>query len=636
MKKRNLILLLLFLFSVSSYSQNNIDSLLMNLAQEDDLSMQTKKEGAGTVLVFTRQDLDRLQVRSLKELLDYLPYFRYNEDSSGFSSPFYVPYQPSRAALLRVYINDRELTNPFYGSSLQVFGRMNISYIDHVEIYSGGISFGFGIETAATTIKLYTKDPEREDTNLIGVLAGTNGTSEVYGYSAKSFEDFSYLLHINRRDLNRDKINKNGYELSRDSLNNNIFMLFKNGNYRAELQAVKGDTDAFLGNSVGMMPEKNDASYNYLYGALHFNTDDDSINAYMNFARSNSSTKERTDDFIGIGPFGIYQNLDIEVTEEISDIHFMKKWENDTNTLLLGITGRYKHFSIDKLKYDSLDVPIAKYNQEFILSPFIEISHMFNPGNMMMFSFKYDNYDRNGEIDDSYLFNGRLAYIYNTKNFSAKFFLSYGEFAPEPYLIFNNILLGVNTNLGNEKSTSIGLEFNYKQEDLSTSLILSKGIATNALYNDFVNPGYKNFKGDFSHNSIELKSKYSISQFSQIDTSIELVDTCREDDISKTHTTNLRGYVSLLNTFGKFSLANSLHYYGLDHSDANGAGYNYNAAITYNYNRDLSFFIKGTNILGKALTSDYIRINPLTGDLTTLKDVDIYDRAVWIGMEYQF
>ena len=62
-----------------------LDALLGQLQQVEDLSKKTIRESAGYVITYTRQDLDRMRIKSLKEILERLPFFRYNEDQNGLS-----------------------------------------------------------------------------------------------------------------------------------------------------------------------------------------------------------------------------------------------------------------------------------------------------------------------------------------------------------------------------------------------------------------------------------------------------------------------------------------------------------------------------------------------------------------------
>ena len=68
----------------------------------------------------------------------------------------------------------------------------------------------------------------------------------------------------------------------------------------------------------------------------------------------------------------------------------------------------------------------------------------------------------------------------------------------------------------------------------------------------------------------------------------------------------------------------------------NDLSLNYNAAITYRHSRDLSFFIKGMNLLDEAVTTDYYQVNPMNNHRTELNDVNVYDRRFMIGVDYQF
>lgn len=124
----------------------SIDNLLGVYAQEADLSNKTKKESAGHVTVYTRHDLDRMQVKSLSELLKNIAYFKYNEDTYGYTDLTYQDFQPSKSNSFRVYLNNYEIVTPYHGKGLTLFSQIDFGLIDHVEIYRGIPSFEFGIE----------------------------------------------------------------------------------------------------------------------------------------------------------------------------------------------------------------------------------------------------------------------------------------------------------------------------------------------------------------------------------------------------------------------------------------------------------------------------------------------------------
>jgi iron complex outermembrane receptor protein len=56
------------LILLPSLYANDIDSLLSDYAQESELSIKTKDESAGSLVIYTRDDLERMQVESLRDI----------------------------------------------------------------------------------------------------------------------------------------------------------------------------------------------------------------------------------------------------------------------------------------------------------------------------------------------------------------------------------------------------------------------------------------------------------------------------------------------------------------------------------------------------------------------------------------
>ena len=652
----------LILFAMSLHAVDSVDSLLVDLGQKADLSEKTKQESVGHVSVYTRQDIDRMQIRSLKELLDFLPFMRYNEDNNGVVSPFFSNYQPNRSSFLRLFIDDREVASAYYGSGIQLFGQVNMSYIDHIEVYAGVPSYRFGIEGAVMVIRMYTKNPERESTNLIGVLGGTYGTTELYGYSAQAFDDLSYLLHVNRRDLHRESLRHNGSSLDRDMTNTGIYAKFDVGNHHFDMQGIKGKKDNFMGNSAEITPSNSNVAYDYLYGGWYY-TSDEQLNLSTNVTQTGTKVHDKTTgvtDILGINFFEaptiipgfpptiipqFFKEQRFETEEVLSDIHLSKTWEIGEHSFLAGLRGRYKSFKIKDFTLDGTTYDFGgAYDRDFITSMYAEGTYVVNEKNLLVASLKIDDYARNGGIRDERLWGGRIGYIYNDKNFTAKVFAFGGEFAPEPYLIAANIAAS-NSPLINplplkkEKATSVSTEFTYRHGKHTTSLALGRSLYEDSVVYDLASLSYKNMNGDLRFDTFEVKNSYQIDVLNRLDTQIWLNNARTTIDGNSRYDLYMGGYVSLLNTVGKWDFANSLIFYGLDYSDGvdDDPGYNYNVAVTYRHDRQLSFFIKGNNLLGEALKSDYYRINPMTGNTTTrVNNVNVYDRVVWFGVEYQF
>jgi iron complex outermembrane receptor protein len=200
--KKIIFLLSILLYAFTVYSADNLDQLLSEYSEKADLSNKTKIESSGSLIVFTRKDLDRMKVKSLNELIELIPFLRYNIDNYGYTNPFYTVFELNTSQLFKVYINDREVYTPLTKSSLTLISMLDLEYIDHIEVYLGMSSFSKETSSAITTIKMYTKDPKREATNVTGISTDNFNSKDFYIYSAHQLDSFSYLMSFNYRDIN--------------------------------------------------------------------------------------------------------------------------------------------------------------------------------------------------------------------------------------------------------------------------------------------------------------------------------------------------------------------------------------------------------------------------------------------------
>ena len=70
-------LFILAILYASTVCASEIDALLEKYKSESELSKKTKNENAGHLIVFTRDDLERMQVETLKDVLKSTRFFRF-------------------------------------------------------------------------------------------------------------------------------------------------------------------------------------------------------------------------------------------------------------------------------------------------------------------------------------------------------------------------------------------------------------------------------------------------------------------------------------------------------------------------------------------------------------------------------
>ncbi|MFK5881737.1 MAG: TonB-dependent receptor plug domain-containing protein [Sulfurospirillum sp.] len=617
------------------YAQN-IDALLNKLAQKDDLSVHTKKESAGYLTIFTRQDLDRMKVKSLKELIEKIPFVRYNEDSRGLSAPYYQPYQANNPARIRIYINDREFLSPLFGGGFQILGQIDMAYIDHVEIYMGIPSYEISIEPTTVVIKAYTKTGKRENTTLVGVSGGSYGTNDAYGYISKDMKDFSYFVYGNHRNLKREKLYKAGSILSRSKESEDFYAQVTMPTSRFEFQVIKGSMGNFIGQSWNMTPKDSGTDFSYLYTGYSYKSLDKSLKANINYSYLHNDYRDGSNAPIGLNPpfYTRYYNERIKVNEHLLDTQITKKLKIDKLSLLLGFGNRYKKFTNDVHSRDDVEVTTdSNYNSENITSIFSEADYLLDEHNRLVLSANIQKYFENAKIKDEMICGARIGHLYSTDNFTQKSFLFYGKFRPTPYELFVNDSLGYESNnLNSEEAYSVSTKSIWRYKDVTTSLLLARTVMNNSIYFDL--GSFKNNNNRFIFDSASFKSNYNLNDTDKIEFNFWVVFENYGKNSNDRYHNRYGGYLTLFKKIAKIDTYNSIAYRG-GYSNAS-AGWNYNLTLSYPYSKHLSFFLKGENLFKDALKTDYYRVNPLTLQVTTLDNISVFDRTVWVGMEYEF
>jgi iron complex outermembrane receptor protein len=224
------------------------------------------------------------------------------------------------------------------------------------------------------------------------------------------------------------------------------------------------------------------------------------------------------------------------------------------------------------------------------------------------------------------VYSGRLGYIFNNNPLTFKTFMFFGGFAPSPYVMYYQRLLSKNP-INPQKAVALSGEIIYRHNSSIYSLLCSRTYFTHMIY--FNGKEYKNASNKERLNSISAKYTYNFDPFNSI-TFNAWVYHLHSNKSYKFY----GGYVSIFNKLGKFDLYNDLSY--RDGYEDQKPAFNLNSTVTYHATKNLVLYAKGNNLLNKAITTDYYRINPLTGEKTILKRVPVFDRTIWIGMEYKF
>lgn len=624
MKNLHLLVILSLLCHMPSFSSDEIKNILYEIQKESDLSKQTKQESVGHVSVFTRSDLDKLRLTSLKELLNYVRFASYTENALGFTDPFYTTKNPAvNDMALKVYLDDRAIYSSYFGTGIQFYGKINLNFIDHIEIYWGVPSFSFGISTGYNVIKLYTKSPTRENSTSIGAYVGSYGTYGVDGISAYEYEDFGYLLSLSGGNLRQKKayLHKD-FALKRDIENEFLYTKFYTKNHSLAFSLLRADYDNFIGFSELIKPEKNYTKLIDIYFSYNYLSDDESLKMYIGYTNGKHKSYDQGNPLIFQSENEKIYNWHAITKEELLDTHIAKVLKFDKFDFEIGFKGRYKHYKVTENKINNINIlPAQDYNTEITTSLYAENKYLFNQHNLLVSSIKFDKFFRNADVKNTSSFNARLGYIYNSNLYFFKTFATYSTNLEGIYQFLNYVNF---SNYAHKKQElkAINTEFGVHLDKADISL--TYGLLSSKNDNEPINLSLYSvvFNYDF-----DLKNS--------LKSSFWLHSNRYAKNITKESKRLKKGaYVTLLNTYEKFDFANSLFYFSLDTKDKNF--FSLDTTITYNATNNLLFFIKGKNLLGDRLSQTFTKKAYYPVKKETSVDIAMYDRAVYIGFEYSF
>ncbi|WP_353661678.1 hypothetical protein [Hydrogenimonas sp. SS33] len=640
-------------------AEENLSALLDEYAQQADLSNLTKQESAGNLIVYTRRDLERMQIKQLKELLEKIPFLEYKEDNYGLTDVFYAPYQPASNVGIKLYVNDRAMEIPYGGNALRLYAQMDMSYIDHVEIYLGAPALSFGVEQGAFVIKLYTKDPARENTDVLGVFGGTYGTRDLYAYSAHVTDGgIGYLLYANYFDLRRHKVRTGKAALSRDKEFGHFYSRITKGNHAVEFEAIRARFDQFYGMSFHMDP-KEGYPYSYatnLYGGYYYDNQEAGVKGFINYAVNRTDFHDASRSGLGImpNPKGaypaavVYDRMRMRFNDYLLDTQIRKKlkgahWESDT-----GLQFRHKRFKFPLVSAGDVENHNLWSSTEIIYSLFNETSYQPDPSNIFLFSVKGERYNESDDVNDRTQLFYRIGYTYSTGKWTSKNFLMSGDFTPTLDVLFRNYhIFGIKKKLDSTEASAASTQLIYKEKRRTLSLLLAATKDKNHIYYDVkfdptdharpLKPYYANLPDPIYYYTAWADWKEQCTPEHRIVLDGWLIHA--DDRNSDTRSTGYGAQLSHSYDNGEWSLFNEIVYRYFPGYDP---GWDWNLAATWHLSRDLTLIAKANNILGEALQNHYTAFDPTPIPglyppiVTTLNNVDAFDRRLWIGLEYQF
>ncbi len=617
-----LLYFLFFSFFLKAESLD-IDSLLDSYRLKSDLSSITKSESNGFVEVFTRDDIERMQARTLADItkLFTIPFVsRTNLNSSLFIKP---SQQQMPASAIRIFVNNHDITATSYKSGSMICESITLDAIDHIEVYRSSASVEFGNEPSSVVIKLYTKKALREEGGKLRVSMDSAGSSYVSTYFAETLnEKTDYFVFGNINKIKRDTYYNQNYTLSSDSSNRNFYGNFNFQNLLFEVGYFQSKSDPFLGLGRAATPDGGGSEAKYSYVHLTQKLENGiKLQASVDYVKSDEKMKDTSG--INAGNFGLVTDFSMGTVDKVYSFIVDKTYKVDNNSFYIGSFIKRKQVDVSGL-FDANSIDFNTYYN--LYSIYAENKYIFNKKTMLVASLKGDFYRYEKYIEDKNEYIFRLGAIRNVNSFQVKMFYTRTYYStPLSALYSNNTNVPYKTNSSLEfmQPTLYSFGIRYKTDSNTLNLKLSYIELKNPIKYDSL-AGFYNAEHE-SYMQYEASYIYRFNMKNRV--SLDAYYGNRNDDLE--FSPAYGGHLVLYNSYRKFDFFNMLEYrasyesFGIDVASS----YDWTSSIRYNYTKDLMIGLKGENILNKGYKQTYKSIS---------SSIPVFDRKFWLNVEYLF
>ena len=624
---------LIFLAVIETYAED-LNELLKIYKKESDLSRITKREAAGNLTLYTRDDLERMQAHMLIDVLRTVPGFHVYRGINGLtlmSPPTYGAIPPTT---IRLYINDHDMTSSSFGSAMLIWGEMPIEYVDHIEVYKTSSSIDFGNESGVLVIRVYTKQALRDNGSKARVMADQKGSFELNLYNSEVFDnDFSYFVFANADDYKRERY-YNEFEGKKYAFKNDRhgYNLYGNIQYKKskfEIGKLYKKSGSFLG--IGKHKTPTDGNLHAYHFYTHFTQEfENDIKLQLSYDAMNYERSYVDPNGISIADPSSQSgrrsvsNYDIEFKDEVYGAIIEKRVRYEKNSITLGAFYKYKKME-EEGRFDSLQTPQTGNGYD-LYSIYAEEGYDFDEKTRFILMAKGDFYRYKKEVDSADELVARVGITKDIDRFRFKLFYTDTYLPNSFYSIFNpsRTPYVANPHLKHAQIKIGSFSATYGQEKWDVKFFMSHHSMKDGVI----------YRGKFQNSDktakfyrYELSGHYYFNPFNTLFCSLFTGTNDKDLLRSPKYGASFR----LDDTFGKVDLYNELRYT----SSYTDSFYNiyvpytldWTLAAKYHVTKDFSAGVRGENLLDRSYYVVYRGYS---------KPIQSYDRKIWINLEYLF
>ena len=618
----NILKLFFFIFLSINIYADNVEKLLNEYNHKNDLSQKTIDENKGHLVLFTREKLEKMHAKTLKDVFKTTPVIYYHENRYGLPDPLASgAFEPYRSNYIRLYVDGVEITQGWMGSGLMLYGDVNIDFVDHIEFYYAVPSFETSVEPAYLTIFLYSKDPKRDSGGKLSLIGGSRGHNSQSINFGEQKDNLSYRVNFSHTNSKKEKIdNGTAKPLSRDFERTQLFSYVKTEDQIFHLQVMKKETDSLAGLSLDATPLVSEIDY------LNIHMDygiDFSEHWRAQFAYDWLKTDARQKDDFPLVYLNTLVGNTFDATSKNSTYSAeltYKKTIGD-HRITAGIKGRMKE--LDSVSVEGYGTLPLSFNKESITSAFFQDQYALSKAELLTLGVEYSKVYRNSNIEEDDLLQLRLGYIFTSEHWSYKTYLYRTMFTLDPfsrYLDLQNFNdVPVQTTLGVTQEVA----YNNENSRLRLMLLLMKdedGLVQN------------NGSGETKYFFTILNYDYNFDMDTKMN--LQLYYARFEDIFNLDKLEDYSGYLSFTNSYDKLDFYNGVvwHQNSINHKNY----IDLTSSVSWNVNENLTLTLKGENLLDKAKKTSIFRVNPATGNMMAPVEISPIDRRITLELEYLF
>lgn len=611
--------------SINAFCDSSIEGLLNTIEKKSDLSEKTKLENSGFSTIYTRNDLDMMQVKTLIDIFKYTM-DGYRISRYGLPDPLTFGPVPFSSSLIRIFIDDQEITTAMYGSGMVILGDLDLGFADHIEVYNLSTSFAYSSEPTSVLIRIFSKKADRDGRGSFqSMVTSRGGSTQNVQYIGRE-NDTDYLARISSSYDKRKEYETSKDDLNRDVKRYNILTSIKDETQSILINASKTTKGGWLGPSmdasldtskistedshIGYSKTFDDLKFSIAYDGLkdHALYEDTPLFSYKGMPISSIESKSHSSAL----------STELKYNTQLGDHH-----------LITGTRYRYKMTKFDLIQMNGADLAQDGHTRQSVGSLFLEDSYAFKDNFVGTLGAQTSHVNNNAGYDSEDVQMLRAGITYTNDQWTSKSFVFHTESYIEPYLIGSFYMKSAYP----EKMTldSIAQEFKYEEGPSLYEFFMSYAWMQDA---PFVNTDLRvdTAKGMTTHFSSYLQYTYHYEAINKISLAYRYKEIDHAGYLKefRNHQVVLRNQ----NRYRKFDFFEEMFVTRSEYY--NNTGYDLTLGVRYNVSDNVIISLKGQNLLNKGEKQYITRFDFSTMSNMESLSIPIQERIVMLGFEWLF